>query len=255
MERIALVTGAAGGLGQSVAARLAESGWRLIVTSRDGERLAGSFGDHPLQVVADCSSVAGERHIFAVAKAHRMLPTAFAHCVGNIRLGALHRQAESDFAACLNANLISAFHTLAAFVGALRDAKTPGSAVLVSSAAARIGTPNHEAVAAAKAGVEGLVRSAAATYAGNGIRINAVAPRHHGHAGRDRHSGQRDGPRRSGSPVPLAGNRFRGRTGRTDGLAALGQGGAGHRSGLVDGRRLFHHSATGQVRRHGSSSS
>ena len=171
MEKVALVTGAAGGLGQSVAARLAESGWRLIVTSRDGERLAGSFGGNHLQVVADCSSVAGARHIFEVAKAQQLLPTAFAHCVGNIRLGALHRQAESDFAACLNANLISAFHTLAAFVGALRDARSPGSAVLVSSAAARIGTPNHEAVAAAKAGVEGLVR-----YAGNGIRINAVAP-------------------------------------------------------------------------------
>ena len=65
---------------------------------------------------------------------------------------------------------------LAAFIGALRDAKCPGSGVLVSSAAARIGTPNHETVAAAKAGVEGLVRSAAATSAGNGIRINAVAP-------------------------------------------------------------------------------
>jgi NAD(P)-dependent dehydrogenase (short-subunit alcohol dehydrogenase family) len=176
MEKVALVTGAAGGLGQSVAARLAEAGWRLIVTSRDGERLAGSFAGNHLQVVADCSSVAGARQIFEVAKAQQLLPTAFAHCVGNIRLGALHRQAESDFAACLSANLISAFHTLAAFVGALRDARSPGSAVLVSSAAARIGTPNHEAVAAAKAGVEGLVRSAAATYAGNGIRINAVAP-------------------------------------------------------------------------------
>ena len=176
MEKVALVTGAAGGLGQSVAARLAGAGWRLVVTSREGERLASSYGDRHLQVVADCSSVAGARHILEVAKAHEMLPTAFAHCVGNIRLGALHRLPEADFTACLNANLISAFHTLAAFVGALRDAKCPGSAVLVSSAAARIGTPNHEAVAAAKAGVEGLVRSAAATYAGNGIRINAVAP-------------------------------------------------------------------------------
>lgn len=176
MEKVALVTGAAGGLGQAVAAKLVEAGWRLIVTSRNGERLAGTFGDNHLQVVADCSSVVGSRHILEVAKAHRMLPTAFAHCVGNIRLGALHRLAEDDFAACLNANLVSAFHTLAAFVGALRDAKAPGSAVLVSSVAARIGTPNHEAVAAAKAGVEGLVRSAAATYAGSGIRINAVAP-------------------------------------------------------------------------------
>jgi NAD(P)-dependent dehydrogenase (short-subunit alcohol dehydrogenase family) len=99
-----------------------------------------------------------------------------AHCVGNIRLGALHRMREADFNDCLQANLISAFHTLAAFVGHLRSENRPGAAVLVSSAAARIGTPNHEAVAAAKAGVEGLTRASAATYAAHGIRVNAVAP-------------------------------------------------------------------------------
>jgi NAD(P)-dependent dehydrogenase (short-subunit alcohol dehydrogenase family) len=74
------------------------------------------------------------------------------------------------------ANLDSAFYALSAWVGALKSARQEGAAVLVSSAAARIGTPNHEAVTAAKAGVEGLARAAAATYAGAGIRINAVAP-------------------------------------------------------------------------------
>ena len=102
MEKVALVTGAAGGLGQAVAAKLVEAGWRLIVTSRNGERLAGTFGDNHLQVVADCSSVVGSRHILEVAKAHRMLPTAFAHCVGNIRLGALHRQDPVAAAKVLN---------------------------------------------------------------------------------------------------------------------------------------------------------
>lgn len=72
--------------------------------------------------------------------------------------------------------LPGAFHTLAAFIGALRETRSEGAAVLVSSAAARVGTPNHEAVAAAKAGLEGLVRGAAATYAANRIRVNAVAP-------------------------------------------------------------------------------
>ncbi len=105
-----------------------------------------------------------------------MIPTALAHCVGNIRLSALHRMTEADFNDCLSANLISAFHTLAAFVGALRDARSQGAAVLVSSVAAQIGTPNHEAIAAAKGGLEGLVRGAAATYAAAGIRVNAVAP-------------------------------------------------------------------------------
>jgi NAD(P)-dependent dehydrogenase (short-subunit alcohol dehydrogenase family) len=48
--------------------------------------------------------------------------------------------------------------------------------VFASSVVARIGVANHETIAAAKGGVEALVRSAAATYAGQGLRINAVAP-------------------------------------------------------------------------------
>jgi len=176
MNKVALITGAAGGLGRAVAARLVADGWQLIITSRQAEHLSAAFGNQHLQVVADCSTVAGARQILQVTKEAGMLPQALAHCVGNIRLGAMHRMSEADFNDCLNANLVSAFHTLSAFVGALREARSPGAAVLVSSAAARIGTPNHEAVAAAKAGLEGLVRGAAATYAANAIRINAVAP-------------------------------------------------------------------------------
>jgi len=176
MKKTALITGAAGGLGRALAGRLAADGWQLVVTSRDGERLRHAYGDQHLQIVAGCSTAEGSRRILEIAKAEQMLPTALAHCVGNIRLGALHRMSEADFMDCLNANLISAFHTLAAFISELREARLPGAAVLVSSAAARIGTPNHEAVAAAKAGLEGLVRGAAASYASAGIRVNAVAP-------------------------------------------------------------------------------
>ena len=51
-----------------------------------------------------------------------------------------------------------------------------GSVVLISSAAATLGLANHEAIAAAKAGVIGLVLSAAATYAPIYLRFNSVAP-------------------------------------------------------------------------------
>ncbi len=48
--------------------------------------------------------------------------------------------------------------------------------MFVSSVVARIGVANHEAIAAAKGGIEALVRSAAATYAASRIRVNAVSP-------------------------------------------------------------------------------
>ncbi len=51
-----------------------------------------------------------------------------------------------------------------------------GSVVLISSAAALVGLANHEAIAAAKAGIIGLAQSAAATYASNNLRVNVVAP-------------------------------------------------------------------------------
>ena len=54
--------------------------------------------------------------------------------------------------------------------------RTSGSIVLVSSAAARIGLANHEAIAAAKSGVIGLTLAAAASYGAHGIRVNCVAP-------------------------------------------------------------------------------
>ena len=51
-----------------------------------------------------------------------------------------------------------------------------GSIVLMSSAVAQRGMINHEAIAAAKAGVVGLAQSAAATYARYHVRVNCVAP-------------------------------------------------------------------------------
>jgi NAD(P)-dependent dehydrogenase (short-subunit alcohol dehydrogenase family) len=54
--------------------------------------------------------------------------------------------------------------------------KSGSSIALISSVAVQTGLPNHESIAAAKGAIEGITRSAAATYAPKGIRVNAVAP-------------------------------------------------------------------------------
>ncbi len=99
---------------------------------------------------------------------------AVALCVGSILLKPAHLTTNDEWAFTLNVNLNAAFYVTRACARAMQSAG--GSVVLVSTCAARIGLPNHEAIAAAKAGVEGLARAAAATYSSRGIRFNVVAP-------------------------------------------------------------------------------
>lgn len=72
-------------------------------------------------------------------------------------------------------NALSAFNATKAGVNSMRRGGG-GSIVLFSSAVAKHGVPNHEAIASAKAAVHGLALGAAATYAAKNIRINCIAP-------------------------------------------------------------------------------
>lgn len=94
---------------------------------------------------------------------------------GSILLKPAHLTSEAELLDTFRQNVTSAFGLLRASVKPMREGGG-GSVVLMSSTAARVGLVNHEAIAAAKAGVVGLVMSAAATYADAGVRVNAIAP-------------------------------------------------------------------------------
>lgn len=174
MQKV-LIIGGAGGIGSAVARQLASDGAKIFIAGRNGDqlqRLAAEIGCDWLQLEAtDAVSVdaAGDAAFAALDGL-----TGITNCVGSILLKPAHLTTPEEWQETLAANLTTAFNCVRMAGRILKS--SGGSVALVSSAAARIGLANHEAVAAAKAGVIGLAVSAAATYARARIRFNVVAP-------------------------------------------------------------------------------
>lgn len=170
-----LVLGAYGGIGSSLTRRLRAEGQSVCAGGRDMDKLnalCGETGATPVTVDVTRSDEVAEA--ISAAEASMGGLDGMALCVGSILLKPAHLTSEEEWAATLAINLTSAFHVVKH--GAKALSRTGGSIVLVSTVAARIGLANHEAIAAAKAGVQGLALSAAATYASRGVRVNCVAP-------------------------------------------------------------------------------
>ena len=175
MSQRVLVVGGGGGIGAAVARMVVAGGGQVFLAGRDEAKLAAVGGElgMPYGSVEAADPDAIDACADAAAAALGGLD-GIVNCAGSLLLKPAHLTTTAEWQATLAANLSSAFGCVRAAGRLLKAAG--GSVVLVSSAAARVGLANHEAIAAAKAGVIGLVLSAAATYAKQKIRFNAVAP-------------------------------------------------------------------------------
>jgi 3-oxoacyl-[acyl-carrier protein] reductase len=174
---VMLVIGGSGGIGSAVARRLAGGGCQLFLAGRNAERLQSVTTETGAQSMVldarDSTAVDGAMES-VVASCGRI--DGVVNCAGSLLLKPAHLISDQEFADTLALNLTTAFNVVRAAARMMMRQSEGGSIVLCSSVAARRGLVNHEAIAAAKAGVEGLALAAAASYARYRVRVNCVAP-------------------------------------------------------------------------------
>jgi glucose 1-dehydrogenase len=179
--RVAVVSGAASGIGAATARRLAEEGAMVVLTDVDagveqvaaGIRGAGGRADALLADAADERDWAG-----VVARAERFGPVdVLVSNAFTVQVAPAGELSPASWDRQLAVNLGGAFLGFRACLPGLRrsTAAGGGAVVLVSSVHAAVGVPGHPAYAAAKGGLTALARQLAVEY-GPAVRVNSVLP-------------------------------------------------------------------------------
>jgi (S)-1-phenylethanol dehydrogenase len=177
--KIAVVTGAAAGIGQAYARRLAEDGVDVVVAdvsdADDTVQLVRAAGRRALAVRCDVSREAD------VVSMHEQVLDAFGRCdilVNNAGIMPVAALADLDLAAwrrTQSVNLDAMFLTCKAFIPAMAD-RGWGRVVNQASNTVGIVVRSFSSYAASKGGVIGLTRALASEFGARGVTVNAIAP-------------------------------------------------------------------------------
>ncbi|MGD9734777.1 MAG: SDR family NAD(P)-dependent oxidoreductase [Solirubrobacterales bacterium] len=176
--RVAVVTGAAGGIGRATAALLLARGARVLLTDRDpavGE-VAAALGGGALGVVHDVTDLGATRDVVATALDRFGRLDVWVNNAGLDR-PALFRDTGPDvWRLLVDVNYIGVLNGCRAALDALTAAPGGGAIVSIASETARTGGWGEAVYAGAKAAVVGFTKSLAREVAREGIRVNCVSP-------------------------------------------------------------------------------
>lgn len=178
MKRLAVVTGAARGIGYSISEKLVRSGWSVAgcdVLKDDLMVASDKLGDSFSSWVLDITDEDAVRETSSRIEKELGPVFGLVNNAGVTRDGLIMRMEKNDWDLVLNVNLTGAFLMCRAFSrGMLRQKE--GSIVNISSVVALLGAPGQVNYVSTKAGLLGLTRALSREFAARNIRVNAVAP-------------------------------------------------------------------------------
>lgn len=177
--QIALVTGAATGIGEAVAKRLADAGATVCIADIDGtaaEDAAKRIGDRAQSLTLDVTDPAAVTHAIEIILEKNQALDILVNNAGLAGKAApIWEQTDADWRRVLAVNIDGPFYLCRAVLPHMRS-RHYGRIVNIASVAGKEGNPNMVAYSASKAALIGLTKSIAKEVAAEGICINAVSP-------------------------------------------------------------------------------
>jgi NAD(P)-dependent dehydrogenase (short-subunit alcohol dehydrogenase family) len=178
-HRVAVVTGAARGIGRRITLTLAQRGYRIAVNDlrEPGETLeeARRLGADALPVLGDVSDESTVQAMVRTVTEHFGRIGVLVNNAGISAITPTEETSLADWNRTLAVNLTGPFLTCREFGKAMLR-QGAGSIVNVASVAGLLGFPDRAAYNASKHGLVGLTRTLAAEWGGRGVRVNAVCP-------------------------------------------------------------------------------
>ena len=176
--KVALITGAASGLGAAIATALAQAGATVAVhgNRRAADETAAAIGGTAAAFQADLSSTTGAESLFTAVKAHFGRVDILINNAGTIHRDAAVDTSLESWQQVLQVNLTSVFQLSQLVARDLISREAPGKIVNIASLLSFQGGIRVPAYAASKGGVAQLTKALANEWAPRNIQVNAIAP-------------------------------------------------------------------------------